>query len=95
MRYLFTQFSQLVDSSKLPHINVDNSDFLRSVLQIALGVIAALAVIYIIISAIRYSVSVGDPQATAKLRGSLIYAGVGLAVVVGAEAIVTFALGKL
>ncbi len=69
---------------------------IQNVMQLALGVIAAVTVIFIIINAIRYSTSLGgDPKANEKIRNSIVYASIGLAVVLGAEIIVTFVLGKL
>lgn len=72
-----------------------SSDTVKIVLQIVFGVIAVMAIIFIIISAIRYSSSIGNPQATEKLRNSIIYAAIGLVVALSAEAIVTFTLGRL
>lgn len=72
-----------------------NSDAVKNILQIVFGVIAVMTVIFIIISAIRYSTSIGNPQATERLRNSIIYAAIGLIVVVSAELIVTFVLGKI
>src|SRR5438477_239546 len=71
------------------------SDSLTKTLQVVFGVIAAVTVVYIIIAAIRYAVALGDPAATAKLRNTIIWACVGLAIVLSAEAIVTFALGRV
>ena len=80
--------------TNLPQVAA-NSDTLQIVLQLLFGILAAMAVIYIIIAAIKYSVSLGNPQATKQLRGTIIYAGVGLVVALMAEAIVTFTLGNL
>lgn len=74
---------------------VANQDALKIVLQTTFGIMAAGAVIYIIIASIRYTTSLGDPQATGQFRQSIIYAGVGLAVAVSAEIVVTFVLGRL
>ena len=72
-----------------------SSDTLKIVLQFVFGIVAALTVIFIIINALRYMTSLGDPTANAKIRNSLIYAAVGLVVVLSAEAIVTFVLGRV
>jgi hypothetical protein len=98
------QFAQLTNcppgsgnckgDTNLPQIAAD-SNTLQVVLQLLFGILAAMAVIYIIIAAIKYSVSLGNPQATKTLRGTIIYAGVGLAVALLAEFIVTFTLGNL
>lgn len=78
----------------LPKVTA-NGDTLKLILQYFFGVIAAVAVIFIIINALRYSTSLGDPQANAKIRNSLIFAAVGLVVIMSAELIVTLLLGRL
>ncbi|MBI1857052.1 hypothetical protein HY003_01390 [Candidatus Saccharibacteria bacterium] len=72
-----------------------DSNALRSILQIVFGVIAVTTVIFIIISAIRYSTSIGNPQATEKIRNSIVFAAIGLAIAMSAEIIVTFVLGRV
>jgi hypothetical protein len=106
LAYLPLKFAQAVSNcspgdpgcttgqTNLPQVAA-SSDTLKLVLQLVFGIIGALTVIFIIINALRYSTSLGDPQANAKIRNSLIYAAVGLAVVVSAEVIVTFVLGRL
>lgn len=64
-------------------------------LQIVFGIVGGAALIVLIISGIQYSVSLGNPEATSKLRNTIIYAGVGLAVCVLAFSIVTFVLDRI
>jgi hypothetical protein len=71
------------------------SDNVKVALQLIFGVIALLTVIYIIIAAIRYQISLGNPEATAKLRNTIIFAAVGLVITLAAEAIVTFTIGRV
>lgn len=78
----------------LPNVAA-TKDTLTPLLQVFFGVVGILTVIYIVISAIRYSTTLGDPQATAKLRNTIIWASVGLAVTLSAEVIVTFVLGRI
>lgn len=77
-----------------PTVSADNGS-VQKIVALALGIIAAVTVIFIIISALRYSTSLGDPQASARIRNSIIYAAVGLAVVMSAEVIVVFVLSRL
>lgn len=72
-----------------------SSDNVKIALQLVFGIISVATVIYIIIAAIRYQVSLGNPEATTKLRNTIIYAGIGLAIALSAEAIVTFTLGRV
>ena len=84
-----------VDSVKyctdLPETTGSGSE-LKEILQIALGVAAALAVLFVVIGGMRFVTSSGDPQGAAKARNTMIYAIVGLLVSVMAEAIVAFAI---
>ena len=70
-------------------------DNVKIALQIVFGVIAVVTVIYIVLVAIRYQMSLGDPGATAKLRNAIIYAAIGLVIALSAEIIVSFALGRV
>jgi type IV secretory pathway VirB2 component (pilin) len=70
-------------------------DQLQQILQIAFGIIAALAVLMIVIAGFRFAASGSNPQEAAKARETIVYAIVGLLVAITAEAIVTFVLRKL
>ncbi len=87
-------FIRLALVNPFPTVSADDQSVTK-IVSLALGVIAAVTVIFIIISALRYTTSLGDPQATARARNSIIYASIGLAVVVSAEVIVAFVLGHL
>jgi len=68
---------------------------LQQILQIVFGVLAALAVLFIIIGGLRYITSQGNPQETAKARDTIIYALIGLVVAVLAQVIVLYVLDKV
>lgn len=68
---------------------------LRSILTIVFTIIGAISLLMFTIGGLRYVTSQGDPQATAKAKGTLIYALVGLTVAISAVSIVTFVLGSL
>jgi hypothetical protein len=68
---------------------------ITTVLQIVFGLLGGAAVIVLIIAGIQYSVSLGNPEATGKLRNTIIYAGVGLAISLAAFSIVTFVLDAI
>jgi type IV secretory pathway VirB2 component (pilin) len=68
---------------------------LQTILAVVFGVIAAVAVLIIIIQGIKFVLSSGDPQKAADARKGIIYALVGLAVALTAEAIVFVVLGRL
>lgn len=77
----------------LPNIAAD-SGHLHTILQLIFGVIAAATVIFIIISAIRFVMSQGEPDKVANARNAVVFACIGLAVALSAEIIVTFVLNN-
>ena len=77
-----------------PNVTADTGQ-LTQLIQLALGIIAIVAVIYIVIAGIKLIISQGDPTAVAKSRQSIIYAALGLIIAMSAEIIVTFVIGKL
>lgn len=68
---------------------------LHDILQIAFGILAALAVLFIVIAGFRMVTAQGDPQQVGKARGTIAYALVGLLVALLAEAFVAFVLDSL
>lgn len=92
LRLLFAQIGE--GEVNIPKPGLTDSS-ITTVLQIVFGVVGAAAVIVLVIAGIQYSVSLGNPEATGKLRNTIIYAGVGLAVCVLAFSIVTFVLDAI
>lgn len=78
----------------LPRANADPKTF-QIVFQIVFGIIGAFALLMVTVSGLRYVLSTGDPQKTARAKNGIIYALVGLAIAVTAEAIVGFIVGNL
>jgi hypothetical protein len=78
----------------LPGSTVSNGT-ISNLLQIAFGIIGAVAVLYIVIAAIQLITSGGNPESAKKARETIIYAVIGLVIAMSAEAIVTFFLNNL
>ena len=78
----------------LPNTSADSTT-LQNMFSILFGVIGAVAVLIIIVQAIRFIMSQGDSQKAADARRGVIYAAVGLGVAVSAEIIVNFVVGRL
>jgi len=78
----------------LPTVSADSNNT-QIALQIAFGVIASIAIIIIIISALRLASSQGNPQEATKARQGIVYAAVGLILALSSEAIVTYVLGAI
>jgi|GEM_PF-1232823 len=70
------------------------STTLKSVLNILSFVVGIIAVIMLIIGGIRFITSQGDSGSTASARNTIIYALVGLIVVVMAQFLVQFVIGR-
>jgi hypothetical protein len=68
---------------------------LHAALQVVFGIISVVAVIIVIIGGLQFVIALGDSQAIAKARKTIIYALVGLGISVSAEVIVTFVLNKI
>lgn len=77
----------------LPSVSASNSQ-LQTLLQITFGILAGIAVLMIVIGALRYVISEGNPESTKKARATIIYAVVGLVICISAEAVVAFALSN-
>ena len=80
--------------TNLPQIAADSSA-ISAFLSILFAVLAAVAVIIIVVQGIKFSLSQGDPQKAADARKAIIYAVVGLAISLSAEAIVRLLIGRL
>ena len=78
----------------IPQVAASHSE-LTTILNIAIGIIAAISVLFIMIGGLRYILSDGDPQKASKAKNTIIYAVVGLLIAISAEAIVAFALNNV
>ena len=76
--------------NKLPKQGSDAT--LGNIINVILYAAGVLAVVMIIVSGIKMSASAGNPSAVAKAKQTLVYAIVGLVVVVLAFSIVNFVL---
>ena len=83
-----------VDPGSLPQPQANQAE-IKTILGIAFGIVGALALLMITLSGLRYITSAGNPEKTAKARSGIIYALVGLAVAITAEAIVQYAVSSL
>lgn len=71
------------------------SQQIKTVVNILLFVLGAIAVIMIVIGGIRYALSGGDSSAITAAKNTILYAVIGLVVAVLAYAIVDFVLGAI
>jgi hypothetical protein len=91
--------------ARLAQINVPQRDLdipkatpTNGTIIIAMGVVfsvaGAVALLVIVLSALKYTLSQGDPQETAKAKNSIIYAAIGLVISILAFSIVRFIAGR-
>lgn len=73
----------------------DLGEFFNRIVNAVIFVVGAVAVLMIIIGALRYVLSGGDPSGTKSAKDTILYAVIGLAVAVAAYAIVNFVLTQL
>lgn len=81
-------------NTNLPCVNSSN-DQLSLIINIVIGIIAALSVLFIVIGGFRLILSAGNPQDAARARSTIVYALIGLIIALLAEAIVAFVLKGL
>ena len=80
-------------NSSLPQVLADDKA-LETILTLVFGTITAIAVLIIVIQGVKYVLSYGEPEKTTQARRGIIYAVVGLIVVLLADVIVAFVLGR-
>ena len=86
--------SSKIKAEGLPKPAADSAS-IADILSIVFSIIGALALLVIVISGLRYILATGDPQKTAKAKEGIVYALVGLAVALMAQAIVVFVVKRL
>lgn len=90
---MLQKFAQLKIPNDLK--NPAGQNQLDTGVNIFIGIVAAIAVLFIVFAGIKYITSKGDPAATAKATKTIIYAAVGLAVCMLSFVIVQFVLGTV
>jgi CDP-diglyceride synthetase len=95
--YIFRTLADtpIVLENILPNPTGGSNSEIKTILGIIYGVVGALAVLFIVISGFRYIVSDGDPQKAAQAKQGIIYALIGIVVVIMAQVITVFVIGKV
>ncbi len=83
-----------VDVSKVPQGTAD-SNTVESILGFVFIAAGSISVIMIAIGGFKYVTSLGEGQAVAKAKDTILYAVIGLAVSMLAFAIVQFVVGRI
>lgn len=69
--------------------------WVKSVINVILYIIGAIAVLMIVIGGLRYVISGGDSSQTKSAKDTILYAVIGLVIAVMAYAIVNFVVANL
>lgn len=80
--------ANIIDTSGLPKVTGDNA--VSTALNIIFGVSASIALLMAVIGGFRYIVANGDPNAVSSAKNTILYAIIGLIVVMAAYSIVAF-----
>jgi hypothetical protein len=83
-----------LSAEKLPQGQVTTSLVTR-VMQFIFALAGAIAMLVIVISGFRYSISRGDPGAIKTAKESIIYAIIGMIIAISGYGIVTFVFGNI
>jgi hypothetical protein len=94
MTRIFLLAATHISPTGLPKPAAD-SNAMQTAISVVLGIVAALALLMIVISGLRFITSGGDPQRANKARDGVVYALVGLALALTAEAIVAFVVNRV
>ena len=71
----------------------DLGDNIKTIVNMLLFILGAIAVVMIVIGGIRYTTSNGDSSAVTSAKNTILYSVVGLIVAIMAYAIVNFVVG--
>lgn len=72
-----------------------NAGAVKSVLQIVFGIIGAVSIIILMLAALKYVTSRGEPTEVAKAKNTILYAVIGLAISMSAFVIVGFVIKEV
>jgi hypothetical protein len=78
----------------IPRIDLNNSA-LANALSAVFMLLGGMAVLFMLVGAVRYVTSGGDPKNIKSAKDTILYALVGLVIAASAFTIVQFTLGKL
>ncbi len=94
---IYAQLFETNDPST--RVNIPRTDFsantVGTVLHLVFGLMGGVAAIILARAGLRYVLTQGNPQETAKVKDTIIYAVVGLVVSLSAFLIVSFVINRL
>lgn len=95
MKFLADYSDSLKDAVKeIPH-NTGDADTITTVLNFAYTIAGLVAVAVLVYAGVSYATSGGEPGKTKKASQAMVYALIGLVIVLLAAVITNFVAGKL
>lgn len=94
IKALLTTLALEATDVNVPRVSADDSA-LQIVLRFVFGIMTLVAVIYLIITGLKLITQQGDPVGLSKARQAIIYTLLGLIILLFADAIVFFVIGRL
>lgn len=91
---ILTQLAAKIDAGANGITNIDANSVVLGVLNTVYFISGAAAVIVIIIGGILYTISDGDSGKVSKAKNAILYAVVGLVIIMGAFVITGFISGR-
>lgn len=82
--------AQIVIKNPLP---TTGQNIVTTLVQLVFGALGGISLIVIVWAGLKYTLSSGDPGKTAEAKNQIMYAAIGLAVAIFAQAILAFAVG--
>ena len=68
-------------------------NFIKNIVKTMVGIAGAVAVVFMVVGGFHYITSSGHPEKLDKAKKTLLYSGIGLAIVLAAYPIVDFVAG--
>ena len=87
--------ADLVKTDEMPNSLFGDTGIIRNITNIALYVIAGIAVIMLLIGGLRYILSGGDSKKVTDAKNTVLYAIIGLVIAILSYAIINFIIGSL
>lgn len=96
MKYYLYKFASMISEGDLdiPRADTDSTT-VRDGMSILFGIASAVALLIVVVLALRMVIARGNPQDFAKARDGIIYASIGLVICLTAFTIVSFVLGSV
>lgn len=94
MHHILQTVAGIISTNAIPRTELSGSTLGRLYAAV-LAIAGIVAVIFVIIGGIKYSLSSGDPGEISKAKNTILYSIVGLVVVMSAFMIIRFVTGSI